>query len=204
MRALTCRIRSMVAASVFSHGSIYLDEKMIRPYPPPISLSPQDFEKAVLEIIKRTGIQIMHFEVLHDVDIEASDGTYQIDVLMRHELSGFQYTTLIECKHHKSPIKREVVQILHDKVRSIGAHKGALFATCTFQRGALEYAREHGIALIQVSDGEVCYETRGVGPKQSVPSWVELPKYMGWRVRPTENGERLNLIDKQAEELFDN
>jgi len=36
---------------------------------------------------------------------------------------GAKYLTLVECKMYKSPISREKVQVLFDKLRAIGAQK---------------------------------------------------------------------------------
>lgn len=66
------------------------------------------------------------------------DGTYVIDVTVRFRLLGADFLMLFECKRHTSPVKREDVQVLKDKLRSTGAHKGVVVAASGFQRGALE------------------------------------------------------------------
>jgi hypothetical protein len=38
------------------------------------------------------------------------------------------FLMLVEAKRHKNPIKRELVQVLHSKLRSVGAHKAAMIA----------------------------------------------------------------------------
>ena len=55
---------------------------------------------------------------------------------------GVRYVTLVECKHYRSPITREKVQILYDKIRAIGANKGVLISTSNFQIGAIKYAKK--------------------------------------------------------------
>ena len=42
--------------------------------------------------------------------------------------------------------------VLHRKLDSIGAQKGIMISTGGYQSGAIEYAKEHGIALIIVKD----------------------------------------------------
>jgi hypothetical protein len=63
-------------------------------------------------------------------------------------------------KRHRNPIKRELVQVLHSKMRSVGAHKGVMFSTAHFQSGALEYAKVHGIGLVFVTEGRLTIERR--------------------------------------------
>ncbi len=58
---------------------------------------------------------------------------------------------LVLVKLHRNPIMREVVQVLRDKVQSVSAHKGVLVSSAPFQRGAIEYADAHGIALVHVA-----------------------------------------------------
>ncbi|MDD2018523.1 restriction endonuclease [Pseudomonas putida] len=48
---------------------------------------------------------------------------------------------LIECKKYRGAIEHELVQVLHDNVRSIRAHKGMLFATSGFQSAAIKHAK---------------------------------------------------------------
>ena len=73
---------------------------------------------------------------------------------------GIKYTTLIECKHYKNSISREKVQVLYDKIRQTGANKGILISTSNFQSGAIQYASEHGIALIQITDDKMDFVVR--------------------------------------------
>lgn len=72
-------------------------------------------------------------------------------------LGGVQFKTLVECKKHKNPIKRELVQALHQKQQSLGANKAILVSTSAFQDGAIEFARVHGIALVRLISGVAMY-----------------------------------------------
>ena len=53
---------------------------------------------------------------------------------------------------YKNKVNREKVAVLHRKLDSIGAQKGIMISTGGYQSGAIEYAKEHGIALIIVKD----------------------------------------------------
>ena len=152
-----------------------------------IDLTPREFELATKEWLESSGQMLKNIEVTHDVNMEAHDGTYQVDVLATFEALGAEFKVIVECKKHKNAIPRSMVQILHDRVRSLGAQKGILFATTGFQSGAIKYATEHGIALVSLVDGDANYETRSVYPTPK-PTWIDFPKYMGWSYKENENG----------------
>jgi len=117
----------------------------------PITLSPEAFEREVQHILEQSGAELGCFRTTHREKMSSSDGVYEIDVTARFSALGANFIVLVECKHQKNPIKREVVQILHDKIQSLGAHKGMLFTTALFQKGAVKYAVKHGIALIRIT-----------------------------------------------------
>lgn len=125
-----------------------------------LDMSPTDFERFSLYILQQQTKDLEHLEFEHNVIVERSDGSYQIDGIIRFDVMGVTYVTLVECKHYSGPISREKVQVLYDKIRATGAHKGILISTSNFQSGAIKYATEHGIALIQLTDAETKLETK--------------------------------------------
>jgi restriction system protein len=131
---------------------------------PTFELSPTDYERAVAELVRAAGHEVSDWRVEHLDSVEGVDGTYIIDVTVRFRLLGADYLTLFECKRHASPVKREDVQVLHDKLRSTSAHKGVVVAASGFQKGALVYAKTHGIACVRLVDGAWTYETRDLTP----------------------------------------
>lgn len=124
------------------------------------NMSPTDFEKYSLYLLKQQTNGLENLEIEHNVIIEKIDGSYQIDGIIRFDVMGVKYTTLVECKYYKSTISREKVQILYDKIRATGAQKGILISTSGFQSGAIKYASEHGIALIQITEADAIFEAR--------------------------------------------
>lgn len=123
-------------------------------------MTPEEFEKYSLDILKEQTKGLENLEIQHNVIIKKNDGNYQIDGKIQFDVMGVRYVTLVECKHYKSPISREKVQVLYDKIRAIGANKGILISTSNFQIGAIKYAKEHGIALIQIVEADLTYEIR--------------------------------------------
>ncbi|MCH6258412.1 restriction endonuclease [Puniceicoccaceae bacterium K14] len=127
---------------------------MIGPNKNVAEFAPEGFEKHVQNMIELSGIDLSDFRTSRRENIKGLEGEYEIDVVARFSALGTSFLVLIECKHHKSPIKRDVVQVLRDRMRSVGAQKGMIFSTAKFQSGALKYAKAHGIALVQVTDSE--------------------------------------------------
>ena len=144
-------------------------------------LTPKQFELAVRELIRRSGIGLQEFKVNHLDAVEGTDGNYTMDITARFMALNVNFLVLIECKRHKNPIERSDVQILQDKIRSVGAQKGMIFSASEFQRGAVEYASLHGIALIQLVEGDLTYFTKSFGgPAPKPPPWADLPVYAGY------------------------
>lgn len=168
------------------------------------NLTATEFEVLVRDWIEKSGQALKSLEVKHNQKIEAHDSTYQIDVLARFEALGAEFVVLIECKKHSTAIPRTYVQLLHDNIRSTGAHKGMLFATTGFQSGAIQYAKKHGIALVKIADGKASYETRSFGKTAEPPPWVDLPQFMGWSIQSGEDGRiGATAIDFRKEAFLD-
>ena len=127
-----------------------------------VEMTPTEFEINALLILQQQlkGIEKCKFE--HNKIVKASDGNYQIDGYIEISLMGIIYKTFVECKHYKNSIKREHVQLLYDKLKSCGAHKGILISSSNFQSGAITYATQHGIALIQLTEAGSEYHTRSM------------------------------------------
>ena len=129
-------------------------------------LSPEQFERAVAAFLDTLGAGLDTFRVVHREHLSAPDGTYEVDVTARFEALGASFLVLVECKHQRRPIEREVVQVLHGRLSSLAAQKGILFSTSLFQSGAVLYASQHGIALVFVEDTRFTYiqKREGVSP----------------------------------------
>ena len=151
-------------------------------------ISPTEFEKLCLEILKSyaEAEHLSGFSIQHNVFIPADDGTYQIDVYARFIAMGVEFKVITECKRYSYPVSREKVAVLADKVKSLGAHKGIMISTCGFQSGAYEYAKKHGIALLQIIDKNVLHIMNAANPeteeqKREIYLMIDwhnrLPKY---------------------------
>ncbi len=128
-----------------------------------VSISPTDFEREMRSYFSALGSRLREFTATHKEVLTGDSGEFEIDVTLRFQELAVEFLVLVECKRHHHAIKRDVVQVLHDRVRAVGAHKGILVATVGFQRGAITYAQRHGIALMTLRDGTTMFWTRGGG-----------------------------------------
>lgn len=168
-----------------------------------VDMSPTDFEKYSLRILKTNMGQLDNVYFEHNKIIKANDGTYQIDGLIEFDVMGVHYKTIVECKLYKNPVKREIIQKVYDNLRAVGAQKGIVISTSSFQSGAIEYAQEHGIALIQMTNAGENYCTRGLDiivNHPYVPSNEDNP-YIGVLIGCTENGTTCSYLTNRSDAL---
>lgn len=143
-------------------------------YPPP-ELTPRQYELEVKALLDALSMRLTDYQSEHREKVAGVDGEYEIDITVRFTALNADYLTLIECKHYKRAVEREKVQALHSKMQSVGAHKAMVFSTSGFQSGAIEFAKIHGIALVELADGRSIYITKGAERKAPVP-WSEVPE----------------------------
>ncbi len=178
------RLRAMANADDSTFDNLW--------FPQPDDLSPEGFELFVASAFGEVGHRVSGLQVEHQRVEHGSDGDYSIDASVRFQLWGVNYVNLVEAKCHKDPIKREVVQVLDSKVRSVGAHKGIIFSTSRFQSGAVDFAGSHGIALVVVTEGRFTFSTRSA--ERSAGLTVErarelgLPDLVAYSYEPTDDG----------------
>lgn len=145
---------------------------------PPADISPEEFEVWVGELLESASGNLEGVRITVHDKVVGTDGAFDLDATIRYQWAGMDFLVIVEAKRHTHPIKRELVQILHSKVQSTGAHKGVLFSTAPFQRGALEFAKVHGIALVHVTEGRFTFETKAQEPI-SPPSREEAIEHFG-------------------------
>ncbi len=123
------------------------------------SISATEFEKYCLAILNAyaEAEALKNFIILHNQKVQTGDGDYQIDLMAEFMALSVSFKVIIECKRYTRPVEREKIVVLAGKVRSLGAHKGILISTSGFQSGATEYAKKHGIALLQIFDKHVMH-----------------------------------------------
>lgn len=167
--------------------------KTINPYREFVSnISPTEFEKYCLGILKAYAEAegLADFSIIHNHKIETDDGNYQIDIYAEFVALSVRFGVIVECKRYTRPVEREKIVVLSEKVRSLGGHKGILISTSGFQSGALQYARKHGIALLQIFDKHVMHIQNSINSIN--PYYIEFirqsPKYYAYQWNSYLNG----------------
>jgi hypothetical protein len=155
------------------NGSLdHSDDDIARPTAqyPSAEITPAEFETFVTSLFTGIGNEggVSNLLIQNHEVVRGSDGTYDFDATVRYDLAGMAFLVIVEAKLHKNPIKRETVQVLHQKLQSVGAHKAVLISTAPFQRGAVEFALTHGIALVTVTEGRFLYETKSASASQAL------------------------------------
>lgn len=164
----------------------------------PVDIAPEEFECQVRNWLEASADGLIGFTITRSSMLEGDSGEYEIDIMTEFEIfDGASIKVLVECKRYKNPVKRDVIMILESKIRDSASHKGMVFSTSGFQKGALKYARQRGIATIAVQHGHTNYFTRTAGGSPATPPpWVKLSKYIGWFITLTNKGnESHSLID---------
>lgn len=155
-------------------------------------------------MLEAAGADLDSFDAKHREKLPGSDGVYEIDISVRFNALDANFLVLIECKHQKDPIKRDIVQILHDRIRSTGAHKGIVFSTSSFQSGAVEYAAKHGIGLVILCNGSSAWITKSADVQPSEPPpWANIPAYMGYFNKLNEEGnQQFQIVSERHSEYL--
>jgi restriction system protein len=149
--------------------------------PANFAVTPREYEIAVREMLDAASTGLIEYSSGHLETLAGVDGSYEFDVVARFTALTVTFVVLVECKHHARRVERSDVQVLADRIRSVGAHKGMLFSTSGFQTGAIEYAGHHGIALVKFAGGSSSYLTRDMSAEPVVPPpFANLPRFVGW------------------------
>lgn len=131
-------------------------------FPHPAITSGEFEEFVVGELLGAAGSEVDDLAVTLHEKIMGVDGAYDFDATVRYRFAGMAFLVVVEAKLHRNPIKRELVQVLCQKVHSVGAHKGVMVATSPYQSGAIGFAKAHGIALVTVMESRFVFATRNI------------------------------------------
>jgi restriction system protein len=171
-----------------------------------MKISPKEYEQYVKDWFDGLGYKLIKYESKLNDKLGADDGTYEIDISINYEALGVNMHVLVECKKYTSNIKRDIVQILHQKLQSLGAHKGIICTTSDFQKGALEYAKKHGIACIQVLEGQMTVMIKSASSKEVSQDYCDyfgIPKFAGYIIELSGNSTRHTAVSRMCLEYIE-
>lgn len=76
----------------------------------------------------------------------------EIDVYYEFEHLNLTYRVAIECKDWKKPIPAEEVRVFSTKIDNLNNVAGVMISTSGYQAGAIDFAKRHGIILMEEKD----------------------------------------------------
>jgi hypothetical protein len=157
----------------------------------PIELTPRQFEAAVKRLFERDSIVLESYNSRLREKVDDDPEQYEIDIAIRFA-SKSPSLVFVECKNHKSKIKRQQVEALRATVESTGAQKGIMISVRGFQKSAIHYARQHGIVLLTIQNGEIGYMSRRHGTVLGLLLVSRGEEFSFWRFS-SDDGEIIHI-----------
>jgi len=109
----------------------------------------------------------------NDVEIDISIETFMPGV------KEYSTLTIVECKDYKSRIDVDKFRVLKSKLDEITSHKGILIANGDFQRGTINGAKAHGIALGRVNiENKIDWINYRIDKKERIDSLNSPEEYL--------------------------
>ena len=72
---------------------------------------------------------------------------HQIDVYWEYEIAGVTHKVAIECKNYNKPIAIGKVRDFYGVLADLNNVAGIIVTKAGFQKGTIQFVREHGISL---------------------------------------------------------
>ena len=171
-----------------------------------IKITPRQFERHVLELFENETTDYELLEITHDKKITREEQDYQIDIFYNFRHANLDFKVLVECKRTNRAIERQYIQILNDKLKELGCHKGIVVSTCGFQSGAINYAKKHGIALLRIIENKINYEVRYLTPGDLKKIFEEKQEELNYSFQKIElnNDNNISIISikKYSDEML--
>lgn len=111
-----------------------------------------DYEK-VTRAIFQTLVdqdQAQNISVEHNKQLQGKYLSHQCDVYWKFESAGMEYSTIVECKNWNKRLKQENLLAFRAKLEDLNNPKGVIVTRSGYQKGAVKYAKAHGILLYEL------------------------------------------------------
>lgn len=111
-----------------------------------------DYEK-VTRAIFQTLVdqdQAENISVEHNKQLQGKYLSHQCDVYWKFESAGIEYLTIVECKNWNKRLKQENLLAFRAKLEDLNNPKGVMVTRSGYQKGAVKYAKAHGILLYEL------------------------------------------------------
>jgi len=110
----------------------------------------RDFEKLTESLFDKLKILGDSYTIKHNVYLDGPDGKRQFDVILKHTVAGFDFTTAIECKDFKSKVSIKEIDNFESKLKDVNVQKGILVSRKGFSSKAISKAKSTNISLCTV------------------------------------------------------
>lgn len=108
-----------------------------------------EYERFVRDIVEAVlhaqGLETV--EVQHDVQVQGLSRSHQIDVYWQYRLGGVLHRVIINCKRYAHTVEVTDVLALSGVLQDMPGARGLIVTTVGYQKGAVDYAKTHGIGL---------------------------------------------------------
>lgn len=154
------------------------------------------FEKLIADILSKL---LPDAKVIHNyTHTEESGETWQIDVLIEKVMGLLTYRTIIECKKHRRPVSRNILEGFPQKMKHAKAHAGIVISTSGFSKQAKSFANSENFALMEYRDAvETNWEN--IFGEQAWVTFTLLDKPVNWEVIVhLKNAESYNIDPRTA------
>ena len=164
------------------------DNDPTRPY-----LSPQDVEREVKRHFDEAGGGLSQYSSSLRELIPGMDGEYESDVVASFLALGVRMRVLIECKHHRRPVARDVIALLVHNSRAQAPRRALWFQPRASSRAPWKSPRSMGSRSCTCGQpGSLsCGRGSTPQPRRCRPiDWSQLsrqPLSLGW---PNKHGHR--------------
>ena len=167
----------------------------------PLEITPEEYERTVLDWLRQNE-QDQVVTLLHREVVKGGGGDYQIDVTAELTIFGATLRILIECKKWRRPVERDHMLAFAMKVQDTGSHKGMMFATSGFQKGAIDFAATRGIATVVFLEGNANFVTASRWPTPTTTRFG-FPEYGGWFLRAKEGNIACSWVSSDRTDPID-
>jgi hypothetical protein len=153
-------------------------------------------ERVVVGLLKLEGQNFQNLSVKRDIKLDSATKDHngqpikrQIDVYWEFTVGGVTYRTIIQAKDWTRKVSLPAIDTFKNVLAEIpGQPKGILITKAGCQRGALEYAKAHGIAVYELKDAGAVFAEVPVAKLVGTFS-LQLFQYHTYRVFTDEPNE---------------
>ena len=126
------------------------------------------FEELIKKIYE-ISLSDYTIEIEHDTKLKGKSGaSHQIDVFVQIFMPLITIKEIVECKYWNSKVKKSQVTVLDSIKDEVNANRATIISRKGFQKGAIQYARFHGINLYKIITPDelgihtAVFETKGM------------------------------------------